>query len=485
MSDRVVILGVLLCIIQSIAVAALQPASPSLPGAVSAKAVAAGSNLVLNLSDAIALALRDNRSIRSAYLQRIAEKFDLRVAADRYAPQLSLKAQYQANRNQDDRYRQAELMPSSSLLTAYGTRLSLDWAYGQTRANQAGPRYRDGANLMLIQPLLRGAGREMATAPLRQAQLAEQANRLRLKDQVAQAITAIIGLYRELLRAQEQLRINEDALQRARQLVAVNQALIDAGRMAAFEIVQAEAELANQELALEGSRNHLHAGRLALLQALALDLGTPLRVREEAPAEPIHLDPARAFVQAQALQPTYLLQLLADQQADLDLRVAKDEQRWDVSLIGAASQARERPNAGKAWEHYLGLQLEIPIADLSRRQGLVRAQVAVDRRRLQLADARQLLQRDVIDGVRQVQVSWRQLQIAGRALELSGRKLAIEQEKLAVGLSSNFQVLSFESDLRSAQSARLDAQIAYFNALTALDLILGTTLDSWDVAIND
>lgn len=485
MNDRMMRCCLLLCLLPGITAAALRSPGQIIPGAVSAKAVTARDELVLSLSDAIALALRDNRSIRSAYLQRIADKFELRVAVDRYAPQLSFKAQYQANRNQDDRYRQAELTPSASVVTAYGTRVSLDWAYGQTRGNAAGPRYRDGANLMLIQPLLRGAGRDIAMAPLHQAELAEQANRLALKDQVSHTITSIIGLYRDLLRAQEQLNITDDARQRASQLIAVNRELIDAGRMAAFEIVQAEAELANQELALEGSRNNLHAGRLALLQALALDLDTPLRVSEEAEAEPTGLDPRRALAQAEALQPIYLLQLLADQQADLDLRLAKDQQRWDLSLIGATSQARERPSSGKVWEHYLGLQLEIPIADLSRRQGLVRAQVAVDSRRLQLADARQQLQREVVDGVREVQVSWRQLQIAGRALDLSRRKLAIEQEELALGLSSNFQVLSFESDLRGAQSARLDAQIAYLNAQTALDLILGTTLDSWDVAIND
>lgn len=338
MNDRLMILCLLLCIMPGTTAAALRPASPSLPGAFSASAVAARDELVLNLSDAIALALRDNRSIRSAYLQRIADKFELRVATDRYAPQLSFKAQYQANRNQDDRYRQAELTPSASVLTAYGTRVSLDWAYGQTRGNAAGPRYRDGANLMLIQPLLRGAGRDIAMAPLHQAELAEQANRLALKDQVSHTITRIIGLYRELLRAQEQPNITDDARQRASQLIAVNRELIDAGRMAAFEIVQAEAELANQELALEGSRNHLHAGRLALLQALALNLDTPLRVSEEAEAEPIGLDPRRALAQAEALQPIYLLQLLADQQADLDLRLAKDQQRWDLSLIGATSQ---------------------------------------------------------------------------------------------------------------------------------------------------
>ncbi|HDS1736423.1 TolC family protein [Pseudomonas sp. BP8] len=466
---------------------ALQPVRPTQAGPVSANAVAAAqaAQVQLALSDAIALGLRDNRGIRSAYLERIAQKFDLRVAHDRFAPQLSIKARYQGNRNQGDRYRQGELAPSASLLTPYGTRLSLDWAYDHTRADGAGPRYRDGASLVIIQPLLRGAGPTVAAAPLRQAQWAEQANRLALKDTVAQTITTIITLYRELLRAQEQLRIADDALQRARQFVEVNRALIGAGRMAAFEIVQAEADVASQELALEGSRNQLHASRLALLQALALDLATPLWASEQPQARQVKVDANQALARAEALQPAYLMQVIADQQANLDLRVARDAQRWDLSLVGGASQARERPGDGKAWEHYLGLQLEIPITDLSRRQALIRAQVAVDSGQVQLAESRQQLHREVANAVRVLEVGWRQLEIAERALALSRRKLKIEQEKLAVGRSSNFQVLSFESDLRSAQSAQLDALIAYLNAQSDLDLTLGTTLDSWDVALND
>ncbi|MDF0730682.1 TolC family protein [Pseudomonas entomophila] len=465
----------------------LAPARPSLDAGVSARAFAASQapEVALELADVIALALRDNRAIRSAYLERVAQKFDLRLARDRFAPQLTLKARYLGNRNHDDRYRHAELAPGASLLTAYGTRLSLAWAYDHTRADTAGPRFRDGADLMIRQPLLRGAGPEVATAPLRLAQLTEQTNRLALKDAVAQTITQVIGLYRELLRAQEQLRISRDALRRSQRLLEVNRSLIAAGRMAAFEIVQAEAQVANQELALEGSRDRLHASRLSLLQALALDLATPLRASERPQALRLQVSAEQAQARAEVLQPAYLMQLIASQQADIDLRLAHDQQRWDLSLVAGASQAHERPGDNRAWEHYLGLELEIPIGDLSRRQSLVRAQVMQATQQLRLAESRQQLRREVTDAVRDIEVRWRQYEIAGRALELSRRTLQIEQEKLALGRSSNFQVLSFESDLRHAQSAQLDALIAYLQAQAALDLTLGVTLERWAVALND
>lgn len=465
----------------------LEPSRPTQGGGVSARAYAAAQapQLELALADAVALALRDNRSIRSAYLERIAQKFELRVVHDRFAPQLTLKARYLGNRNHEDRYRQADLTPVVSLLTPYGTQLSLDWGYGHTRADRAGPRYRDGANLMLIQPLLRGAGPEVAGAPLLQARLTEQANRLALKDSVAQAITRTLGLYRALLRNQEQLRIATEALARSKRLVEVNQALIVAGRMAAFDIVQAEAEVANQELALEDARNQLHASRLALLQALALDLGTPLLATEQPSARPLRVDAAQALRHAEALQPAYLMQLIALRQAGIELRLAEDQQRWDLSLLAGASQASERPGDRRSWEQYVGLELQIPLGDLERRQALIRARVAEASQHERSAESWQQMQRQVTDALRDAQARWRQWQIAGRALDLSRRKLDIEQQKLALGRSSNFQVLSFESDLRNAQSVQLDALIGYLDAQAELDLAMGTTLERWEVALND
>jgi outer membrane protein TolC len=64
------------------------------------------------------------------------------------------------------------------------------------------------------------------------------------------------------------------------------------------------------------------------------------------------------------------------------------------------------------------------------------------------------------------------------------KKIQIEREKLTLGRSSNFQVISFEADLRHAENTRLNALIAYLNAQVELDLQLGLTLDTWKISLN-
>jgi outer membrane protein TolC len=92
-----------------------------------------------------------------------------------------------------------------------------------------------------------------------------------------------------------------------------------------------------------------------------------------------------------------------------------------------------------------------------------------------------VLEQRIRDAVRNVQTRWRQLELSKKARELTVLKLNAENEKLKVGRSSNFQILSFEGDLRNAENAQLNAQIAYLNALTDLDDKMGKILEAWQI----
>ncbi|MEO1926720.1 MAG: TolC family protein, partial [Gammaproteobacteria bacterium] len=69
--------------------------------------------------------------------------------------------------------------------------------------------------------------------------------------------------------------------------------------------------------------------------------------------------------------------------------------------------------------------------------------------------------------------------------ELAEQTLFIENEKLRAGRSSNFELVSFQNSLVTAENSEVDAIIAYHNALTSLDEFLGTTLDTWGIEIQN
>jgi outer membrane protein TolC len=458
-----------------------QPATTSLNGRL----------IDLSLSDAVFLGLRGNRTIQSAYLDRIAQKYDLRVAEDYFNPKLVLGGRYVASKGSVDGTREGVIAPVARMVSPIGTQFSLSWNSQINRSDRYGNQRRNGVTFTVLQPLLRGAGHDVATAPVRLARLMEQSNRLGLQATVSRTVTRIILAYRDLLRTQEQLTIASDSLARSRQLLDINKALIAAGRMAQFEIIQTEADTANQELGVEEARNQVEASRLALLQLLALDLSNPVKASDTPKAEPLQINELEAQRLALEHQPDYLSQVIAGEQAEINLTVARNNSLWDVSLVGGANQARDQFSGGyegranRNWQSYAGIQIEVPIGNPATRQGEVQAKVNVDTQAVRIKEAQQQLEREVANAIRDVRSRWRQYEIAGRARDLSRKKLEFEREKLQAGRSSNFQVLSFETDLRNAENARLNALIGYLNAQTELDQRLGMTLKSWDIALND
>ena len=75
--------------------------------------------------------------------------------------------------------------------------------------------------------------------------------------------------------------------------------------------------------------------------------------------------------------------------------------------------------------------------------------------------------------------------MAVKATALAIRKLNNEKEKLIAGRSSNFQLTTYQDQLKTTQINELQVKISYLNALTDLDDYLGTTTETWNIDIND
>jgi len=458
------------------------PIMPGEPVAVPGKLVA------LTLSDAVSVGLANNGDIRSAYLERAAKKTELKVAEDRFSPKLALNSRHVASQTQDNHFTLTEVSPSATLQSEYGTRFSLAWNNRIAQGGTGGYARDDGAFITVVQPLLRGASRGVVIAPLRIARLDDQISRLNLKAVVTNTVTQIIISYNEMLRAQEQQRLAREALTVACRRMNDGLHLIAAGFDSDVDFVEVDAEIAVRELAQEDAANQLDASRLRLLRLLGFDLDTRLHAVDPLEVQQIKVNLTQALTTARNQQPAFLIQLAAAEQAVIKLDVARDQQQWDVSLVGGVSQVRNRVAGGdtsRSRENHAGIQIDIPFGDSPRRQAERRARVDASNQNNRRIEMRLAMERDVSDAVRDLGSRWRQYELAQRAIELSTRKLETERGKLRAGRSSDAQVFARESDVRAAYFARLDALIAYRNAQATLDRIQGTTLDSWEISLQD
>jgi outer membrane protein TolC len=457
---------------------------------------AQGPRLPLSLADAVFIGLRDNRTVKSAYITRVAEKYDLFVAQARFRPTAILAADVEANRASGVSGSTVSLTPTVTWLTPTGAEFQFSFTRLDDRTGgiDAGTNI---ATLSVTQPLLKGGGIAVNTAPVKIAELQERINKLTLKATVIDTVTNIIQAYRTLAAAQQQLVIAGQSLDRSRAQLQTNQALIDAGRMAAAEIVQTQADIANQQVSLLEAEQTRNSAQLALLRLLAMDLHANVIAADAIDVKHVNIDLDGAIGVALDNRPDYLSARRALEQARQSLIVAKNDRLWTLSAVGSVQHQSFSgtgltpidPTTGlpislAGTTASVGLQLSIPIGNYALAQEEVTATTTVRTQEMQLEDLKQEIEAQVRDAVQGVELTWRQVEAARQARDLAARTLDLERQLLGAGRASNFEVLSFETSLRTADTQALAAEITYLNALTLLDQQLGTTLETWKITLN-
>lgn len=460
---------------------------------------------IMTLDTCISLALKQNRTIKNAYLDRVAQKYDLRMAEDKFVPTLVLTPSVSATGNTvalgggtrtGNTNTTTLTSGAGAALTENlpaGGNVSITGNYTVTSTEQLTPARDYGWNIALNQPLLKGAGFDVNLESVRAARVAEQQNILSLKSTLISTLTSVITSYRSYVQAVKSLEITRQSLERSRELVATNRELIAAGRMAAIEIVQSEADLANQEFQLLSAENSLDAARLALTKAIDIDKNTRLSPVVETEIPPVPYTIAQAKQLAFANRPDYQGSLLSLDNAKRALVISKRNLLWDLSLIGTYGETYNRLDStspvGSNGSWTAGLTLTIPFDNLwrtsSERQAYISADINLQKQQNNIARQREDIEIEIQDALRSAEMNYRQIKLATQARVLSEKKVEIETEKLKAGRSTNFQLVSYQNDLKNAQNSELSAIITYLNALTTLESSLGITLDRWGVTLSE
>ncbi|MCY4488159.1 MAG: TolC family protein [Deltaproteobacteria bacterium] len=428
--------------------------------------------LRLALEDTIRVALENSRSVTSAQLDRQDQKLSLEEAEERYRPRARIQASTVARGRADE---DTKISFGPTLRVPAGGEFRLDW---QQRVGGQGPK-RGTTALSFSQPLLKGFGTEVDIAPLIGARMQDRIAMRVFRDRIGRVIGSVIDAYRGVLRAARQNVIARDALERARTQLTVNRALVEAGQMAQQELVQAEAQVADKEYALTETESRLATANSGLVNVLDLRDTARVEPREEPGVTRLRPDLQQSIETAFERRLDYLRAEVGVTLARLDVRVAENDLRWDLSLRAEVARGRTPGRTDYSGE----LNLTVPLWDRSSRRAWQKARNGLRQAELRLAETRQAIRIEVRRAVHDVAVGLRQIDLARVGRDLAERKLDVERRKLQVGLSSAFQIARFEDDLVRAQNREVDAVVGYRNALTALDRTLGTTLDRWGIDV--
>ena len=449
----------------------------------------------LTLNDVIILGLENNRTIKNQYLERIVQRQDLIVAEDKFnpnfTPNLSINWSDITQGNSTVMTNGLRLSAGLVIKIPTGGELSMSWVGQRQQQNSQGSGgsdrdvLRQNLELTFKQPLLRGAGQRVNRADIEIARITETINLLDLKSTLINKITEIIIFYRSVLQAQEQVKIDLQALENAKKTVENTQFLIDAGRIARADLITVQAQVANQEIALLGSENNLKQQRLDLLELLDIDEDVNIIASQNLEIQPPTLDIDRIRQSILEHQPSYLKAKLNLEHAKTQLISAENKRRWNIDFETVVRHDPAPYANNNKTQLSAGLTFSKALGDRSIERDFQRSRVDVLKLENDLKETIQKVNTEVTKNLQDIELNFKKVELSRRATNLAELQLSNEVEKIKLGFQGRrlLDLVDFQSKLNEAQNNELNAKIEYLNALTNLDKSLGITLDNLGITL--
>lgn len=154
-------------------------------------------------------------------------------------------------------------------------------------------------------------------------------------------------------------------------------------------------------------------------------------------------------------------------------------------LPGGLLDAFQRLWDNKFPSYSIGLNMTLPLRNRSAQADSAQAQIQEREAVLQL----QALKNNISESVKEAQIAMQQgvarVQAAVKATQLQQETLDDEQKKFELGVSTDFVVIQYESNLLAAQGAELQAKVGLLQAIVAFNQALGRTLQVHNITVTD
>lgn len=448
----------------------------------------------LSLRDAIFLSLAYNTSIQTDEIRRIADKFNLQVAYNRFEWQYGLagSANYTTARvaGHSEVSSSTSLTPTANKAGVYGTTYALNLS--NPTANGI---YNPGITMTITQPLMRGFGKAITLTPLYDAVDNETMSRLNYKNTVIQTVTQVINAYNALIQAHNQVEISQLTLAAYKLTISEMRANIKAGRRAPTDILQAESNYASELISLRGAKNRVATTTRDLLNLIGLPPENEVTIDMEPYLDfPEIPKDQEAFQIAMDSNIQYQSDLLSLKTLRRALVVAKDGMRPQLNFtLNARTGAGSGRDFNSGFNSLLNnkntsisgqLDLDIPIRNYNLRQNLLNAQVQLSQAELNFSQLRRTLKTMILNNIADTKTSAEQIKLSEKAIDLRRQDQEFLNTKLRYGLTTVFEVNTRQQELSQALNQLVNDKINYINSLTVLYANMGILLDVWQISID-
>ncbi len=483
----------------------------------------------LSLEDCILKAMENNLGVAIEVLNPELADISVARAQERFMPSLSfsfnkrdtnsasysfLDASDQVSTITDNYSAQiSQLIPTGGSFS-----ISLDGYKTNTnrRFTSINPRYGSTLTFNFSQPLLKNFGFKVSRREIIIARNSHDISENQLKRVLQETIYSVEEAYWNLVHSIENLKVRQQSLKLAQDLLEKNKRAVEVGTLAPIEILSAqsavatrEADILQAEAVLKDSEDRLKTIINLAAEGEGVELAKIIPLDKPAyEKKEVTLD--EALRTAMENRPDLNATRIDLKNKDLNLSYSRNQllpnlsfnaSYWSpgitgdqliyppgdpfaepIGLIeGSPSDALKDAFNFKYNNWSAGITLDIPLNTLLSRADYAQARVNLDQAMLRLKNQEQQLFLEIKNAVRAVQTDYKRVQAYKVARELAAKTLEAEEEKLKVGITTPFFVLQYQTDLATAQTNELKAMIDYNLSLARLNRAMGTSLKEKDI----
>ena len=446
--------------------------------------------LHLSLQEAILLALRYNPNVQNKKIDRIMEKFNLRVAENNFELQYALTGSSTLSHTRawgtTTSNQSYTLSPNIKWLSKKGTQYS-----ATVNNNYDGVSYHPQLQLDIKQPLLRGADPIVVQQGLLNTQDNEKINKLSLQQQIMSTITTVIQNYRAVIENNNNIKIQQQSLKDARKTYWDNQEKIKAGTLERTANIQQNYQIESLKLSLLSAQNSREEAIGTLLQTIGLEPSLQINIPNNVSVSEPKIPKLHATLNyALHHNISYLNALINYKIAKRSLHVALDSAKWQLD---ADAQATVGTNSGDSSDRRfstlfnrhnrqsVGLNLSIPIDNYAIKQQIIDAKLQLEQDRISLASDKRSLETLVRNDIIDITSLVKQIELAKIQVQLAKRSYQLQKRKRQAGMATDLDVTTSQDNVISARNSLINNKINYLNAMSNLQNILGTTLAVWNI----
>jgi HAE1 family hydrophobic/amphiphilic exporter-1 len=320
-------------------------------------------------------------------------------------------------------------------------------------------------------------------------------NRLKFSEQgvrlqIITSVTAVANAYYELIYAQQNVQVQQEALELSQTQLDQDRQRMQIGTLAQLSVQQDEAQVAQNQANLITAQSTLETDQNTLKNLITDDYvkwhDTDVQPTETLAAPLQIFDLQDSWSKGMTERPDLLQARLNVEQEGIQLKFYRNQLFPQLDLIGTYGYNGASTNYSGTVDQFsgrnnpfysYGAQLSVPLSNVGPRNQLNSTKATLQQVVLQLKQFEQNVMVEIDNAVKQAQSAYQSVDATKQARIYAEAALDAEQKTYAVGKATTFDVLQLQNNLTTARGQEIRALANYEEALANLDAQEGSTLE--------